>query len=197
MKVIRHCWQKKDYFIYKTIYTNFTVTTKYKSRAESQNMKEKTEKHHRTKWKTETQRKRDNGQREQPENNFNLGSTKFSSVNNHPKCESESVSHSVKSDFAIPWTVARQAPLSTEFSRTEYWSGLPFASPGDLPDPGIKPRSPALQANSLSSESPGKSKTTGVGSYSLLQGIFPTQGSNPGLLPCRQLLYCLSHQGSP
>ena len=102
-------------------------------------MKEKTEKHHRTKWKTETQRKRDNGQREQPENNFNLGSTKFSSVNNHPKCESESVSHSVKSDFAIPWTVARQAPLSTGSPRQGYWNGLSFPPPGDLPDPGIEP----------------------------------------------------------
>ena len=54
--------------------------------------------------------------------------------------------------FAIPWTVACQAPLSMEFSRQEYWSGLLFPSPGDLPDPGIKPRSPALQADSLLSE---------------------------------------------
>ena len=46
--------------------------------------------------------------------------------------------------FATPWTVARQAPLSMEFSRQEYWNGLPFPSPGDLPDPGIKPVSPAL-----------------------------------------------------
>ena len=48
-----------------------------------------------------------------------------------------------------PWTVARQAPLSMGFSRQEYWSALPFPSPGDLPDPGIKTRSPALQADSL------------------------------------------------
>ena len=46
--------------------------------------------------------------------------------------------------FATPWTVAYQAPLSMGFSRQEYWSGLPFPSPGDLPDPGIKPGSPAL-----------------------------------------------------
>jgi len=46
--------------------------------------------------------------------------------------------------FVIPWTVARQAPLSVEFSRQEYWSGLPFAAPGDLPNPGIKPASPGL-----------------------------------------------------
>ena len=51
--------------------------------------------------------------------------------------------------LATPWTVARQAPLSMGFSRQEYWSGLPFPSPGDLPDPGIKPRSPALPADSL------------------------------------------------
>ena len=48
-----------------------------------------------------------------------------------------------------PWPVARQAPLSMEFSRQDYWSGLPFPSPGDLPDPGIEPGSPALQADSL------------------------------------------------
>ena len=51
--------------------------------------------------------------------------------------------------LATPWTVARQAPLSMGFPRQEYWSGLPFPSPGDLPDPAIEPGSPALQANSL------------------------------------------------
>ena len=50
--------------------------------------------------------------------------------------------------LATPWTVACQAPLSTGFSRQAYWSGLPFPSPGDLPDPGIEPGSPALQADS-------------------------------------------------
>ena len=55
-----------------------------------------------------------------------------------------------------PWTVAHQAPLSMGFSRQEYWSGLPFPSPGDLPDPGTEPGSPALQADSLPSEPPGK-----------------------------------------
>ena len=55
---------------------------------------------------------------------------------------------------AIQWTVAYQIPPSMESSRQEYWSGLPFPSPGDLPDPGIKPRSPALQANTLLSEPP-------------------------------------------
>ena len=61
--------------------------------------------------------------------------------------------------FATPWTVAHWAPLPMEFSRQEYWSGLPFPSPGDLPNPGIKHRSPALQADSLPSELPGKPST--------------------------------------
>ena len=68
---------------------------------------------------------------------------------------SESVSRSVVSDSMTPWTVARQAPLSMEISR-QYWSGLPCPSPGDLPEPGIEPRSPALQADSLPSELLGK-----------------------------------------
>ena len=54
--------------------------------------------------------------------------------------------------LVIPWAVACQAPLSMGFSRQEYWSGLPFPSPGDLPDPGIKPGSPALQADDLPTE---------------------------------------------
>ena len=58
--------------------------------------------------------------------------------------------------FVTPWTVARQTPLSMGFSRQEYWNGLPFPSPGDLPNPGIEPGSPALQADALSSEPPGK-----------------------------------------
>ena len=58
--------------------------------------------------------------------------------------------------FVTPWTVAYQAPPSMRFSRQEYWSGLPFPSPGDIPDPGIKPRSPALQTDALPSEPPGK-----------------------------------------
>ena len=55
-----------------------------------------------------------------------------------------------------PWTATHQAPLSTEFSRQEYWSGLPFPSPGDLPNPGIEPESPTLQADSLPPEPQGK-----------------------------------------
>ena len=55
-----------------------------------------------------------------------------------------------------PWTMAHQAPLSVGFSRQEYWIGLPFPSPADLPDPGIKLGSPTLQANSLPIDPPGK-----------------------------------------
>ena len=58
--------------------------------------------------------------------------------------------------FATPWIVAYHAPPSMGFSRQEYWSGLPFPSPGDLPDPGIEPESPAFQADALTSEPPGK-----------------------------------------
>ena len=58
--------------------------------------------------------------------------------------------------FVTPWTVAHQASRSVGFSRQEYWSGLPCLSPGDFPSPGIKPESPTLQADSLSTELPGK-----------------------------------------
>ena len=84
-----------------------------------------------------------------------------------------------------------------EFSRPEYWSALSFPPTGDLPKPGIKPRSPALQADSLPAEPPGKPKNTAVGSLSLLQGTFPSQGSNPGLPHCRRTFYQMSHKGSP
>ena len=83
------------------------------------------------------------------------------------------------------------------FSRQEYWSGLPCPPPEDLPNLGIEPRSLTLQADSLPSEPSGKPMNTGVGSLSLLRGIFPTQESNQGLLHCRQILYQLSHKGSP
>ena len=108
------------------------------------------------------------------------------------------------------------------FSRKEYWSGLPFPSPGNLPDPGIKPVSPflhwqvdslllshqeeseshsvmsdSLQPHGLDSPWESSGQNTGVGSLSLCQGIFPTQGSNPGLPHCRQIVYQLSQKGSP
>ena len=105
------------------------------------------------------------------------------------------------------------------FSRQEQRSGLPFPPPGDLPDPGIELASPALAGRFFTTEPPGKVKVaqlcptlcdpmdynpwnspgqnTAVGSLSLLQGIFPTQGSNPSLLHCKWMLYQLSYQGSP
>ena len=58
--------------------------------------------------------------------------------------------------FTTPWSVARQAPLSMGFPRQEYWSGLPFPPPGDLPDPGIEPVSPARADRCFTTESPGK-----------------------------------------
>ena len=64
--------------------------------------------------------------------------------------------HSCIQLFVILWTIAHQDPLSMEFSRQEYWSGLPFPFLGDLPDPGIEPRSPTLQADVLTSAPPGK-----------------------------------------
>ena len=67
-----------------------------------------------------------------------------------------------------------------EFSRPESWSGWPFPSPGDLPNPQIEPRSPALQADSLPAEPPEKPQNTGVGSLSLLQGDLPDPGIEPG-----------------
>ena len=67
---------------------------------------------------------------------------------------------------------------------------------GNLSNPGIEPRSPALQADSLPAKPPGNTQNTGVGSISLLQGMFPTQESNWGLLHCRLILYQLSYPGS-
>ena len=97
------------------------------------------------------------------------------------------------SDSLQPHGVACQAHLS----RQEYQTGLPFLSLGDLPNWGIKPRSPALQADSLPPEPPGKPKNTGVGSLCLLQRIFLTQELNWDLLLCRQIVYQLSYQGNP
>ena len=96
---------------------------------------------------------------------------------------------------ATPWTRARRAPLFMGFSQHKYWSGLPFPPPEDLPDPGIKRGSPALQVDSLPNELQGKPKNTGVSRLSLLQLIFLTQESNGGLLHCRWILYQLSYQG--
>ena len=85
--------------------------------------------------------------------------------------------------FTTQWTVC-QAPLSMEFSRQEYWSGLPFPSPGDLPNPGIKPGSPALPVDSLPSEPPGKPQEY----WSGLPFCFSEDLPNPGTEPRSPLL---------
>ena len=103
------------------------------------------------------------------------------------------LSHSVVSNTLGPHGLGRLlCPWGS--SRQEYWIGLPCSPPGDLPNPGIEPRSPTLQADSLLSEPPGKPKNTRVGSLSLLQEHFLTQESNQGFLHCRQILYQLSYQ---
>ena len=91
------------------------------------------------------------------------------------------LSHLVMSDFLRPHGLQPVRLLCPwGFSRPEYWRGLPYPPPGDLPKPGIEHRSLALQADSLPSEPPGKHKNTGVGSLSLLQRLFLTQELNPG-----------------
>ena len=82
----------------------------------------------------------------------------------------DNIKHKVESEvaqcvqlFATPWTLAYNTPPSVGFSRQEYLSGLPFPSPEYLPNPGIEPRSPALQADALTSEAPGKPEILGVG----------------------------------
>ena len=91
---------------------------------------------------------------------FNLsqhqGLFKWVSSSQDVKLKVKSVTGSVMSDPLTTWAVARQAPLSMEFSRQEYWSGLPFPSPGDLPYPGVELKPPAFQADSLPSEPSGK-----------------------------------------
>ena len=82
--------------------------------------------------------------------------------------------------FATPCTVARQAPPSMKFSRQEYWSGLPFPSPGDLLNPGTEPRSPALQADALQSELPGKLLNLSANAGDTKDvGLIPGSGGSP------------------
>ena len=84
-------------------------------------------------------------------------------------CVSESISHSVVSDSVTSRTVARQASLSMEFPRQEYWSGLSFPSLGNIPGPEIEPKSPTLRADSLPSEPPRKPE-----SFSSVTQLCPT-----------------------
>ena len=85
-------------------------------------------------------------------------------------------------DSVTPWTVAYQAPPSMGFSRKEYWSGSPFPSPEDLPDPGIEPKSPTLQADALPSEPLGKSLSHGGAQISWYQET-QHKGEKPRLYP--------------
>ena len=93
-------------------------------------------------------------------------------------------SSSAVANSVTPWTVACLLLCPWWFSRQAYWRGWPRPPPGYLPNPGIKPRPPTLQADSLMSEPPGKPRNTGMGCYALFQEIFPTQGLNPQGLPC-------------
>ena len=103
------------------------------------------------------------------------------------------LSHSVVSNSLQPHGLYPARLLCPwRFSRQEYWSRLPCPAPLD-PSPGIEPRSPTLQVDSLSFEPPGKPKNTGMGRLSLLQGIFLTQELNWDLLHCRWILYQLSY----
>ena len=103
----------------------------------------------------------------------------------------------------IPWAAAHQVPLSIGILhiRIPEWVAMPSSHGGshalDLPNPGVKPRSPSLQVDSLPAEPLGKPKNTGVSRLSFLQWIFPTQETNQGVLCYRQILYQLSYQGSP
>ena len=104
------------------------------------------------------------------------------------KGKGKSQSHSVMSDSLTPHGL--YSPCNSPGQNPGV--GEPSSPPGDLPNPGIGPRSPALQADSLPAEPPGKPKNTGLGSLSLLQWIFLTQELNQGLLHCRRILYRLS-----
>ena len=95
---------------------------------------------------------------------------------NPPKLSESEVAQSCPT-LCNPWTVAHQALPSMGFSRQEYWSGLPFPSPGDLPNPGIEPRSPTLQADMLTSAPPGKPLNTRI--QSLRKPPIETQNFRP------------------
>ena len=84
--------------------------------------------------------------------------------------------------FATPWIIARQVSLSLEFSWQEYWSGLPFPSPGDLPNPGIEPRSPVLQVDSLLTELWGKPQKCILYQFSPFS-VWPSHNGSTSALP--------------
>ena len=106
------------------------------------------------------------------------------------------LSHSVLSNGGLMDCSQPGFSVHGDFSRQEDQSQQPDPPPGDLPKPGIQLRSPILQVSSSPPEPPGKPMNAGVGSLSLLQGVFLTQELNWGLLHCRQILYQLSYKGS-
>ena len=111
----------------------------------------------------------------------------WEAVQNIPQLERGTIHGNTKEVLrTMLWWKVKVAQLcstlfhATEFSMPEHWRVEPFPSPADLPNPGIEPRSPALQADSLAAEPQGKRKNTGVGSLSLLQGVSPNPGIEPG-----------------
>ena len=102
-----------------------------------------------------------------------------------------------ESESVLSDSLACQVPLSMGIPQARILEWVAMPSSRGSPNPGIETSSPTLQAGSLAPEPPGKTKNTGMGGISLLQGIFPTQESNQGLLHCRQILYQLSYQGNP
>ena len=99
--------------------------------------------------------------------------------------------------LATPWTVACQAPLSMGILQARILEWVAMAFPRGSSQPRGQTQVSHIAGDSLSSEPPGKPMNTGVGSLSVLQGIFLTKGSNQGLLHCRQILYWLNYPGSP
>ena len=112
-------------------------------------------------------------------------------------CVCVCVSCSVVSDSVTPTDCSPPGSSVRGILQARILEWVAISSPGDLPNPGIEPGSPTLQADSLPAEPPGKFKNPRVPSLSLLQQIFPTKKSNWGLLHCRWILYQLSYQGSP
>ena len=102
---------------------------------------------------------------------------------------------SYSSSWSLGWCLSLCWEWNWKWKWKSVWVAFPFSRGSS--HPGIEPRSPTLQADSLPAEPQGKPKNAGVGSLSLLQQIFPTQESNWGLLHCRRILYQLSYQGSP
>ena len=98
----------------------------------------------------------------------------------------------VSDAFATPWTVSLQVPLSMGFPRQEYWSGLPFSSPGDLPDPRIKPTSPALAGRLFITVPPGKTSLNFMIKY-VHQGFAPVSVKTSEALPVTNCSELNSH----